>query len=175
MPPPSLSFFGILEVWGEPARLRHLPAGLRARAALAQGEGELVAGLGVLGREARRLAEAGDGARDVALAELGPAGAGHERRGLGVGLSLVEALGLGERGRRPLPIAALLQDLADVEMRLGGVPLLDGDAELGERVVELALLLQHRAEHVVGVRIVRLARDGLLEGLDRLRRAAGLP
>src|SRR5437867_4108770 len=124
-----LSLFGVLEVWGQPARLRHLPAGFRARTGLSQCESELIPSLGVFGREAHCVAEARDGAGQVALGELAPARAHRERGGLSVGLLLVEALGLGEGRRRARPVAALLQDLADAQVRLRGIVPLDGKAE----------------------------------------------
>ena len=96
------------------------------------------------------------------------AGAQREGRGLRVRLLAVQALGLRQR-RGGGGVALLLQHLpqAHVRLRRSGLAA-DGLAEPGDGVVEPALLLQDRGPHVVGLGVVGLLRDRVVEGPQRL-------
>ena len=98
----------------------------------------------------------------IAALDARPPDAHRERRRLNVGLLLIQAAGLVERRCGAGAIAALLQELAETQVCLGGRRLQpDRLAELRQRRVAIASLLQNRAEHVVRFIVAGPPRDGL--------------
>src|SRR5437899_7208028 len=119
-------------------------------ARLLERQAELVLRLRVAGREAHRLAEAGNGAGEVAHRELLAAGAHRERRRLRIRLGLVEPLRLRQRGRAARGVALLPEELAEAQVGLRRARLEPHRlAKLRPRLVDPPLLPQARAHPVV--------------------------